>query len=456
MESRPALRLYHDYAAPMPIIDYHCHLPAEDIACDRRFETLTAAWLEGDHYKWRAMRINGVPERYCTGAASDWEKFQKWAETVPYTVMNPLYHWTHMELRRPFGIQTILGPATARRTYERCNELLQQDAFTVRAILSQMQVRLVCTTNDPCESLWEHDELRELDLKVLPGFRADRASAIEDPVVYRAYLEKLSEAADVEITSPRTLLGALERRHDYFARRGCRASDHGEEVLYAEPYSDRVIECIFQALLDGRVPSAHEVALFKSWLLFELAVMDHASGWVQQFHLGALRNANTRARRDLGRDTGFDSIGDIPIASSVARFLDRLEQAGTLAATILYSVNPAHNEVLATMAGNFCGADKPGKIQFGTAWWFLDQEDGMLRQLTALANMGLLSRFVGMLTDSRSFLSFPRHEYFRRILCNMIGREVARGALPDDMAWLGSIVENICYHNARKYFGFEL
>ena len=456
LESAPARQLYHDHASRMPIIDYHCHLPAEDIARDRSFDTMTAAWLEGDHYKWRAMRINGVPEHYCTGAASDWEKFEKWAQTVPYTVLNPLYHWTHMELRRPFGIQAILAPGTARSVYDRCNELLQEDGFSVRGILRQMNVRLVCTTNDPCDTLWEHDELRDSDIRVVPGFRADRASAIQDPESYGAYLDRLSDVAGVDISGPGALLEALERRHAYFDDRGCCVSDHGEEVLYAESYTEQEIEDIFSGVRRGRVPAAHDVAVFKSWMLHELALLDHARGWVQQFHLGALRDANTRALREIGPDAGFDSIGDFAIASDLARFLDRLDETGSLAPTILYSVNPAHNEVLATMAGNFCRGDKPGKIQFGTAWWFLDQEDGMRRQLTALANMGLLSRFIGMLTDSRSFLSFPRHEYFRRILCNLIGAEVEKGGLPPDIDWLGQVVEDICFNNAREYFGFDV
>ncbi len=456
LESAPARQLYHDHASRMPIIDYHCHLPAEDIARDRRFDTITAAWLEGDHYKWRAMRINGVPERYCTGAATDWEKFEKWAQTVPYTVLNPLYHWTHMELRRPFGIETILAPGSARSVFDRCNDLLREDDFSVRGILRQMDVRLVCTTNDPCETLWEHDQLRDFDIRVLPGFRADRASAILHPESYNAYVDTLADAAGVDISGPSALMDALERRHAYFDERGCCVSDHGEEVLYAEPYSKREIEDIFSAVRKGRIPSAHDVAVFKSWILHELALLDHARGWVQQFHLGALRNTNTWGAREVGRDSGFDSIGDFAIATDLARFLDRLDQTDSLAPTILYSVNPAHNEVLATMAGNFCRGSKPGKVQFGTAWWFLDQEDGMRRQLTALANMGLLSRFVGMLTDSRSFLSFPRHEYFRRILCGMIGAEVERGSLPSEMDWLGQVVEGICFNNALEYFGFSV
>ena len=456
LETETARRLYHDHAAAMPIIDYHCHLPPDEIAADRQFETMTAIWLDGDHYKWRAMRTNGVDERYCTGDASDWEKFEKWAETVPYTMMNPLYHWTHMELRRPFGIETLLKPETARVVYDRCNELLRTPAFSTRGLLRQMNVRVVCTTDDPADDLAPHRQLKDdgFEIKVLPGFRADKASAIDDPAAYRAYLDRLGQAADVVIDSPDALLDALQRRHDFFAAMGCKLSDHGEERLYAEPYSASQIRHIFDAVLAGQTPSPQDVAVFKSWLLYELAVMDHAKGWVQQFHLGALRNNNTRMMRTLGKDTGFDSIGDFEMARPLARFLDRLDRTDQLAPTILYTLNPAHNELFATMAGNFNTGPMPGKMQFGTAWWFLDQKDGMEKQMTALANMGLLSRFVGMLTDSRSFLSYPRHEYFRRLLCNMIGDQVERGELPPEIEWLGEMVEGICYRNADAYFGF--
>ena len=450
-----AQRLYHEHAASMPIIDYHCHLPAEDIAADRQFANLTEAWLEGDHYKWRAMRINGVHEHYCTGDASDKGKFEAWAETVPHTVMNPLYHWTHLELRRYFGIDELLSPFTANVIYETCQELLQEPEFSCRGLLRQMNVRLICTTNDPIEALDAHDRMAagELGFSVVPGFRADRASAITDPVQWRAYLAALSKAADIDVHDPDSLLAALRRRHDYFAARGCVVSDHGEETLYAESYSRLDVGRVFQSVWRGQRPSYEEIAVFKSWLLHELAVMDHEKGWTQQFHLAALRNANSRAPAP---DSGYDSIGDFAIARPVVRFMDRLHRKGKLAKTILYSVNPTHNEVLASMCGNFSEGPIPGKIQFGTAWWFMDQIDGMERQLTALANMGLLSRFVGMLTDSRSFLSFPRHEYFRRILCGMIGAQIDRGELPYDLDFFGDMVEAICFGNAREYFGFTL
>ncbi len=447
--------LYHEYAAGTPIIDYHCHLSAEDIAVDRRFENLTEAWLEGDHYKWRAMRMNGIEERYCTGSAGDRDKFDAWARTVPHTIMNPLYHWTHLELRRYFGIEDILDSSSSEKIFDQCTELLRTPDYSCRALLERMKVRVVCTTNDPIEDLSAHTAIAEEGggLVVVPGFRADKASQITDPAAWHTYLSALGEAANLDITSPENLLEALQIRHDFFAKCGCMVSDHGEELLYAENYGPADIQRIFACTLRGIAPSQSDVRLFKSWLLFELAKMDHSAEWTQQFHLSALRNNNSRAPK---ADSGYDSIGDFAIATGVANFLNRLNASGQLARTILYSVNPAHNEVLASMCGNFCEHPVPAKVQFGTAWWFMDQIDGMERQLTAYANMGLLSRFVGMLTDSRSFLSFPRHEYFRRILCNMIGTQVDRGELPHDLDWLGEIVQNICYTNAREYFRFRV
>ncbi|MFB3130970.1 MAG: glucuronate isomerase, partial [Rhodothermales bacterium] len=416
LETETARRLYHEHAARMPIIDYHCHLPPDQIASDHPFETLTHIWLDGDHYKWRAMRVNGVPERYCTGEASPWEKFEKWAETVPYTMMNPLYHWTHMELKRPFGINNILKPETARAIYDACNEMLHTPAFSTRGLLRQMNVEVVCTTDDPADSLAHHQKIKDdgFEVLVLPAFRADNASAIEEPERYNAYLDRLGTAADVDINSPETLLESLQRRHDFFAERGCRLSDHGEERLYADDYTATQIRATFDKVRGGAVPMPEEIGRFKAWMLYELALMDHAKGWTQQFHLGALRNVNTRMARTIGRDSGFDSIGDFEMARPVARFFDRLDQRDQLAKTIIYNLNPRDNALFAAMIGNFNTGPTPGKMQFGSGWWFLDQKDGMEKQLTTLANMGLLSRFVGMLTDSRSFLSYPRHEYFRR------------------------------------------
>ena len=454
LRNETARILYHEYAAMMPIVDYHCHLPAEDIASDRKFTNLTRAWLEGDHYKWRAMRINGVEERYCTGDATDRKKFKAWAQTVPHTVMNPLYHWTHLELRRYFGVERLLSPKSADWIYDCCSSHLQLPDYSCQNLLKRMDIRLVCTTNDPAESLDAHRALiqNSCGVHVVPGFRADKASAIHDPAAWRNYLDELGAAANVRIASPERLLEALLQRHDYFAAHGCVLSDHGEETLYAVPYTASEIKGVFDRTVRGIEPTKSDLALFKSWLLHELALMDHAKGWAQQFHLSALRNTNARA---IVPDSGYDSIGDFDIARPVARFLDRLNSTDQLAKTVLYSVNPAHNEVLASMCGNFSGFPVPGKIQFGTAWWFMDQIDGMERQLTALANMGLVSRFVGMLTDSRSFLSFPRHEYFRRILCNMIGGQMDRGELPSDTKWLGQVVNDICFNNAWRYFDFD-
>ncbi|MCY4171153.1 MAG: glucuronate isomerase [Bacteroidetes bacterium] len=446
--------LYHEYAVDMPIIDYHCHLPAEDIASDRRFENLTQAWLEGDHYKWRAMRINGVEERYCTGSASDREKFDAWGQTVPYTVMNPLYHWTHLELIRYFGIHDLLTPTSSARIFDQCSELLKTPEYSCQELLKRMNVHVVCTTNDPIEHLSSHIALanQTSEILVVPGFRADKASQIKDPISWIQYIQDLAESVQMSIESPDSLLEALQTRHDYFALHGCMVSDHGEEQLYAEEYTRVDIQKVFDSTMQGNIPSYHEIRVFKSWLLYELAKMDHAAGWTQQFHLSALRNNNSLAP---GTDCGYDSIGDFAIAKATAHFLDQLHQSGYLSRTILYSVNPAHNEVLASMCGNFSEHPIPGKIQFGTAWWFMDQIDGMERQLTALSNMGLISRFVGMLTDSRSFLSFPRHEYFRRILCNMVGGQVHHGELPNDLNWLGEMIQNICYNNARDFFRFK-
>jgi glucuronate isomerase len=457
LQSKTAARLYHAYARDLPIIDYHCHLPPQDIARDRRFANLTQIWLEGDHYKWRAMRANGIPERYCTGAAPDWEKFEKWAQTVPYTMRNPLYHWTHLELKNPFGIHSLLKPETAREIYDACTDLLQQEAYSVRNILLRMKVETICTTDDPTESLEHHQKIAAdgFAIKVLPTFRADKVLAIEQPEPFMAYLQQLEAASGLSIGSFQQLLEALKQRHDFFHAQGCRLSDHGLETLYAEDYTAAEIRQIFEKALRRSTLSREEVLKYKSAMLLELALLDHSRGWTQQFHLGALRNTNPRRLRELGADTGFDSIGDFEVARPLSRFLARLEESDQLAKTILYNLNPSQNEVFATMIGNYQDGSMPGKIQWGSAWWFLDQKEGMEKQLNTLSNMGLLSRFVGMLTDSRSFLSYPRHEYFRRILCNLIGEDVEKGLLPaSEEAWLGQLVENICYYNAKNYFTF--
>ncbi len=456
LQTETAKRLYHDFARELPIIDYHCHLPPEDIANDRQFENLTKIWLDGDHYKWRAMRANGVSEKYITGDGSDFDKFQKWAETVPYTMRNPLYHWTHMELKNPFGIATLLSKQSAREIYDRCTDMLQTPEFSVRGILKKMKVEVICTTDDPADNLKHHKKIQADDfgISVYPTFRADKALAVDTPQ-FLDYLKKLEAAAGMSIENFQQLLDALQKQHDYFAALGCRLSDHGLETIYAENFKEADVAATFAKVLGGKAIATDEVLHYKSCLLVHLAIMDHAKGWTQQFHLGAQRNNNSRMLREIGPDSGFDSMGEFEVAKPLARFLDSLDDKNKLAKTILYNMNPSQNEVFATMAGNFNDGTVPGKVQFGSAWWFLDQKDGMEKQINTLSNLGLLSRFVGMLTDSRSFLSYPRHEYFRRILCNLLGNDVENGELPQDIAWLGQMVANISYYNAKSYFNFN-
>ena len=461
LQTEAARELYHGYARQMPIIDYHCHLPPDQIAADKQFDNLTQAWLYGDHYKWRAMRTNGIGESYCTGDQSDAAKFTKWAETVPYTLRNPLYHWTHLELQRYFGITELLDGNSARRIYDQCNEQLQTPAFTVRPLLQKMNVRIVCTTDDPIDSLEYHRQLLNeqaagsgFPIRVLPAFRPDKAMAVEDPAAFNQYLNRLEAAADVSISTFDDLLTALRNRHDYFAEMGCLLSDHGLEHIYADSYREADIRAYFAKIRRGESLSPAEIGQFKSAMLIFLAEMDHQKGWTQQYHLGALRNNNARKLRQLGPDTGWDSIGDFAQARALSTFLSRLDSDDKLAKTVIYNLNPADNELVATMAGNFNDGSVAGKVQFGSGWWFLDQKKGMEAQMDTLSNMGLISRFVGMLTDSRSFLSYPRHEYFRRVLCNLFGTDITNGELPHDMNWIGQVVQNICYHNANKYFGF--
>ena len=460
LESPVAADLYHRYAADLPIIDYHCHLSPGQMARDHRFASITEIWLDGDHYKWRAMRANGVNERYCTGDATAWEKFEAWARTVPDTIRNPLYHWTHMELRRPFGVDGLLSPATARAVFDRCNERLQEDGFTALGLLRGFRVAVVCTTDDPVDDLRHHARLaerRDPSTRVYPTWRPDRIFAVDDPAAFNAYVGMLEQASGVAVGgSLASLLDALKARHDAFHAKGCRASDHGLETLWAEPATASELDAAFGALRAGRALSPGDALKLKSALVYELARFDHARGWAQQFHLGALRGTNTRMRRTLGPDTGFDSIGDFEVARPLARFLDRLDDTDQLAKTILYNLNPRDNALLAAMIGNFQDGTVPGKMQYGSGWWFLDQLHGMTDQMNALSNMGLLARFVGMVTDSRSFLSYSRHEYFRRLLCHLIGEDVRRGRLPDDRPLLGSMVRNVCFFNARDYFGFPL
>ena len=449
--------LYHEYAEELPIIDYHCHLDPALIASDHRFENLTRAWLAGDHYKWRAMRTHGVPESYITGQAPDEDKFMKWAETVPFTIRNPLYHWTHLELRRYFDIHELLSPETAAGIYRKASHSLQEPEFSVRRLLQKMRVQVVCTTDDPVDSLEPHRQIAESHwpVRVMPAWRPDKALAIDSPITWNQWIDKLSEVSGTEINSYQSLLEALQIRHAYFHLRGCRLSDHGIAAFYSDPWTDQDLKRIFTKARAGQAPIEEDVRKFRSALLYDLAVMDHSRGWVQQYHVGALRNTNTLMMNRIGPDSGYDSIGDEPMAKSMAGFLDRLNREEKLAKTILYNLNPRDNEVFATMCGNFQDGSVPGKIQWGSGWWFLDQKDGMEKQLNALSNLGLLSRFIGMLTDSRSFLSFPRHEYFRRILCNLIGTDVERGELPDDLKHLGRIVQDICYFNALNYFNIS-
>ena len=457
LQTDTAKLLYHQHAAKMPIIDYHNHLSPEQIANDHQFNNLSEVWLHGDHYKWRAMRTNGINERFCTGDATDEEKFEQWAATVPYTMRNPLYHWTHLELQRYFGINDLLSPKTATKIYADATAMLRTPAYSVQNLLRKMNVEVVCTTDDPIDSLEHHIRIQEkgLDIKVLPAFRPDKAMAVENAETFNAYINRLGQVAKTEIRNLEDFLMALRKRHDFFALIGCKLSDHGLEKIDAEDYTQAEIEAIFlKVRYENTALTPYEVRQFKSAMLEHLAKMDWEKGWTQQFHLGALRNNNTRLLAALGPDTGWDSIGDFEQGRSLSKFLCNLDSKNQLAKTILYNLNPADNELFATMTGNFNDGSVAGKVQWGSSWWFLDQKDGMEAQMNTLSNMGLLSRFLGMLTDSRSFLSFPRHEYFRRILCNLIGNDVENGELPAETEWLGTMVEGICYKNAKEYFGF--
>ena len=456
LETRTAEILYHDHARDLPIIDYHCHLPPDEIAADKQFENLTRIWLKGDHYKWRAMRANGIPEKYITGSASDFEKFQKWAETVPATLRNPIYHWTHMELNKPFGITKLLNGESAREIYDKAAAMLNTEAFSTRNILRKMNVEVVCTTDDPADNLEHHQTVREdgFEIKMFPAWRPDKSMAVEDTASYNSYLDRLAEISGTEISRFTDLLDALRKRHETFHEHGCRLSDHGIETFYAEKYTQPEIDAIFDKIRSGGKLKEEEILKFKSAILVLLAEMDHEKGWTQQFHVGAIRNNNSRMVTLLGPDTGYDSIGDFELARPMSKFFDRLEQLEKLTKTIVYNLNPRDNELVATMLYNYNDGSSRGKMQFGSGWWFLDQKIGMEQQMNTLSVLGLLGNFVGMLTDSRSFLSFPRHEYFRRILCNLLGNDMENGLLPSDMDLLGSMVENISYYNARDYFGF--
>lgn len=457
LDNKIAEELYHNHAAQMPIIDYHNHLSPELIAKDHQFSNITEAWLYGDHYKWRAMRANGIDEQFITGNGSDFDKFQKWAETVPYTMRNPLYHWTHLELQRYFNISDLLTESSAKEIYGNANQQLQGQSHSCRGLLNMMQVEVLCTTDDPIDNLEHHQHIASLDigLRVFPTFRPDKVLGVENSAGFCAYLVKLSDASGTSISNLDTLFEALQNRVDYFHEQGCKVADLGPTQMPMIKQGVRNLESNFKSLLHGKELSPQQCEDLKAHILTELCKMYHEKNWVQQFHLGALRNNNDRALRELGPDTGYDSIGDFTQGESLSKFFNHLDNTDQLAKTILYNLNPRDNDLFATMAGNFNSGKIVGKMQFGSAWWFLDQKSGMENQLNSLSNMGLLSRFVGMLTDSRSFLSFPRHEYFRRILCNLIGADVVNGELPHDLNWLGQMVENICYHNAKKYFGFN-
>jgi len=462
LHSDTARALYHGHAEKMPIIDYHCHLVPQQIAENIQFRDITQLWLVdghyGDHYKWRAMRANGVSEDYLTGGKYDsWETFRKWAETVPYTMRNPLYHWTHLELSRVFGIDKLLCPETAREIFDECNEKLATPEFRGQALIRRFNVEVVCTTDDPADDLRWHKMIAEkpFGTRVIPAWRPDKAMAIEDPASYRAYLEKLGEAAGKNIDSYADLVEALRIRHKFFESMGCKLSDHGLETFYSDPYKEIEIELIFKKVLLGKAPSPKEADKFRSAFLHDMAVMDAEAGWAQQFHVGAIRNNNSKMFSLVGADTGYDAIHDLPTAAAGHRFFDRLASEDRLAKTILYCLNPKDNEVMMTMAYTFNDGTFPGKMQFGSGWWFLDQEDGMRRQMNALSTLGLFSRFVGMLTDSRSFISYPRHEYFRRILCDVVGADVESGRLPSsELGFIGRMVEDISYNNAKHYFNF--
>ena len=456
LHSTTAQTLYQMFARQMPIIDYHCHLPPADISGNTRFDNLTQIWLCGDHYKWRAMRANGVDESFITGSKTDKEKFLQWAATVPYTLRNPLYHWTHLELQRYFDVHEILNESSAERIYDSCSEKLRSPEYSVQSLLRKMNVQVACTTDDPLDSLQHHQHIKSTGFAttVLPAFRPDVAMNVDNAANFNKYIAALENAADTSIVNYTDFLTALKRRHDFFAVNGCTISDHGVEEIYADDFTAKEIDAIFNTIRSGKEISLADNRKFKSAMLLVFAGWDFEKGWVQQYHIGAIRNNNSRMSARMGADTGWDSIGNFNHAKPLAKFLNTLDKEDKLAKTILYNLNPADNELMATMIGNFNDGSVAGKIQWGSAWWFLDQKDGMANQLNTLSNMGLLSKFVGMVTDSRSFLSYPRHEYFRRVLCNLFGSEIEKGELPNDIDWTGKIIQDICYHNAKNYFNW--
>ncbi len=456
LQSEQAKQLYHDYAKALPIIDFHCHLPPQEVAQNKKWDNIAQLWLGGDHYKWRVMRSNGISEDYCTGRASDRDKFQKFAETMPYLLRNPMYHWCHLELARYFGIDDLLlGPDTAQEVWDRTSEQLKN--ISARSLMVDSKVELVCTTDDPVDSLEYHKAVSAdttFAVKVLPTWRPDKAMKIGDTRSFNEYLDKLSVAAGIKINVYEDLINALRARHDYFHEMGCRISDRGLEGVPSESFTEKEIDDIFFRVRAGDTVNENEVVKFQSSMLLELAIMDSEKDWTMQLHIGAMRNNNTAMYNRLGPDTGFDSIGDYCYAADLSRFLNRLTSINHLPKTILYNLHPKDNEMLATMLGNFQDGTVAGKLQLGSGWWFLDQKAGMENQIEALSQLGLLRRFVGMVTDSRSFLSYTRHEYFRRILCNILGNDMAAGLLPDDPELVGRLVEDVSYNNAARYFGF--
>jgi len=452
LQTPAARRLYHGYAENEPILDFHSHLPSAEIANDRCFHDLTEIWLEGDHYKWRAMRANGVAERYCTGAAPSYEKFSAWARTVPSTLCNPLYHWTHLELKRNFGIDETLNEKSAKAVWDQANSLLA-DELTTRGILKTFRVQVVCTTDDPCDDLAHHKAVNGAagDLRIYPTFRPDKALGVDAPEQFNAWVQRLEEAGNVNIASLPAFLDALKQRHDHFHAHGGRLSDHGLAHCFASPCSEKEAAAIFNKVRSGKTPSGDEYEQFASFLMLFFGRLDAEKGWTKQLHLGALRSVNSRGLRELGPDTGFDCIGDWLQAKTLTAYLDLLEQEHALPKMILYNLNPADNYIFATAAGCFQDGETAGKIQLGSGWWFLDQKEAMEWQMKALSNTGLLSRFIGMVTDSRSFMSFPRHEYFRRVLCNLLGSQMENGELPNDETLIGGMVRNICFENAKRF-----
>ncbi|WP_163397402.1 glucuronate isomerase [Flavobacterium fluviatile] len=457
LHNEVAKKLYHEVAKVQPIYDYHSHLSPKDIAEDRQFENITQLWIEGDHYKYRAMRANGVPEKYITGDATAYQKFVKYAETIPNTLRNPLYHWTHLELERYFGITNLLNPESAKSIFDECNALLKRPEFSARGLLKKMNVRMVGTTDDPTDNLFYHEKLKKekFEISVLPTFRPDKATEIEKGADFVKWIQKLEIVVGFSIQNFADLVGALQIRHNFFHKVGCRISDHGHSTFYHASATDTEIDAIFQKGLSLESLNQNEIEQYKAALLHRLAIMNHKKGWVQQFHVGAIRNNNSKMLTLLGPDQGYDSIGDQNMAENMSQFFDKLNTVKSLTKTIVYNLNPRDNEMMASMVANFNDGIIPGKMQYGAAWWFLDQKDGMEKQLNVLSNFGLLSRFVGMLTDSRSFLSFPRHEYFRRLLCNILGEEVEKAELPNDFELIGDLVAKICSQNAISYFRFD-